>query len=105
MSETASTKRRVLRRTVTAAAVIVLLPFVYVGSWLGFSRAVNTGVVGVGVGESFLFVFKPLIVYCDSQKPGTDTLYRLWWSISANEGASREQQPGWFLSPSLPPPN
>ena len=105
MNMTASTKQRIRRCAVLAAIAIVLLPVAYVASWLGVSRAVNTGTVGIGFGEAVRPAFKPLILYCDLQKPGTDTLHRLWWSVSANDGAPRTEQPGWFLSPSMPPAN
>jgi hypothetical protein len=107
MNETAPKARRTLRRALLVLAAIVLLPVVYVASWLGVSRAVNTGLVSVGVGETLRPAYKPLILYCDLKKPGTDTLHRLWWSVSTDTdaGARRDQLPGWFLSPSLPPPN
>jgi hypothetical protein len=101
----AVTDSRPKRRTVgrVLLAVVVLLPAWYVAAWLGVSLAVNHGIVGAGAGEAVRPAFKPLILYCDLRKPGSDTLHRLWWTVSANPEIE-SPQPGWFLAPSLPRP-
>jgi hypothetical protein len=92
-------------RVKLAMIAIILAPATYLTSWLALSRAVNTGVVSVGAGEMIRPVYKPLILYCDSKQPGSEMLYRLWWAVGADSSAgARDQQPGWFLSPSLPRP-
>jgi len=103
----AERKRRLVRTAKLAVIAVVLLPVEYVGAWLALSRAVNHGVVNTAVGEAVRPVFKPLILYCDLKKPGSDMLYKLWWRVSASSeaGVKRAKQPGWCLSPSLPGPN
>src|SRR5262245_26280404 len=95
---------RIVRRIVMTLAVVVLLVVGYVGSWLAVSRAVNHRTINADAGAWLRLVFKPLILYCDLKQPGSDTLHRLWWAVSADFrlGDDLNSQPGRFLSPSLP---
>lgn len=67
----ADRKQQAVRRIKLAViAAIVLLPAAYVMSWLVLSRAVNHGVVSPDVAAWVRPVYRPLILYCDLQRPG-----------------------------------
>ena len=99
---TSAPRRRRIDRTVKLViAAIVLLPAAYVMSWLVLSRAVNHGVVSPDVAAWVRPAYRPLILYCDLQRPGADTLTSLWWKFTAKPEIG-EQQLGYFLGPQYP---
>lgn len=73
--------RRIIRRAVTALAVVVLLPVWYVGAWLVWPRIGDGSLYGrtptlVAAINRF---FEPLDSYILTGNPGSDELNRLWW--------------------------
>jgi len=77
-----TTRRRIVRRAVMALAVVVLLPVWYVGSWLAISRAQRDRLIHPRTAQKISPAFRPIVDYCDTELPGSNTLRRLWWYLN-----------------------
>jgi hypothetical protein len=62
----ATSRRRIVRRTVMALAVVVLLPVWYVAAWLAVSRAAGDGLISRRTVQSVHVYQLPLYEYADA---------------------------------------
>lgn len=95
-----SQKRRSRNRLAILAAVLLLLPAYYVGTWLAVSKAATHHLIGFRVTSAVRSAFVPLIDYCNSDKPGARCLSRIyWWVNTRREANGRVSTVGGPLSP------
>ena len=80
-------RRRIVRRAVMALAVVVLLPVLYVGSIISASFAWGAGWLPGGMSPVLEAVNAPLIWYCESAYPGSDSID--WAAMEAQDLGER----------------
>ncbi|MFO1094574.1 MAG: hypothetical protein U0992_14910 [Planctomycetaceae bacterium] len=92
---TATRSRRIVRRVVMVLAVVVLLVVWYVGVWVGASRAGKARLISRNTTKVIRPVFEPIISYTDSDRPGAELLFKMWWKLNP---------PGLVKRPGSDPP-
>jgi hypothetical protein len=75
-------KRRNTRRVALTLSALLLLPVWYAGAWLGVSRAVKARLISKNTAHSIRPVFEPIISYTDSDRPGSEFLFQMWWKLN-----------------------
>lgn len=95
-------RRRISRRAVMVLAVVVLLPVLYVGAWLSYSRAAQDELMPYAVQSPLALLFRPAVAYADSEWPGALLLSTLWWRLNESPNGVLGSTDGIKIAPEHP---
>jgi len=75
--------RRIVKWTAIAVVAPLLLLASYVSAWLAVSNAYYRAQISSTTADHAAIAFRPIVLYCDTDMPGADTLCRVWWRMNS----------------------